>query len=135
MQKLMPILLLALVGCGSNSTPPIPPTSGDFVKNQDGLGTAQVLGIDFRVKAKSSGTSTQDAIQANFVDADKSTARKRFTIGDDIAIQLESVDKTEVRFVLNDQDYGSLNVGDKVVIDDERNVEVNGTRRLPKSGE
>lgn len=135
MKKLIPILLLALAGCGSNSTPAIPPTSGDFVENNDRVGVAHVFGIEFRVKANSRGTSAQDSIKASFVDPDKSTARKRFTIGDDIAIQLESVDESDVRFIFNDQNFGNLKVGDKVVIDDERNVEVNGTRRLPASTE
>jgi hypothetical protein len=37
--------------------------------------------------------------------------------------------------MFNDQNFGTLNVGDKVVIDDERNVEVNGTPRSPNSAE
>ena len=57
---------------------------------------------------------------------------ERFTLGDDITVQLDSVNASEVRFVFNDQDFGSLNVGDNVVIDDERNVVVNGTPRAPK---
>ena len=133
MQKLFPLLLLTLAGCGGSSTPTIPPTAGDFVKNNDGIGTAQVFGIDFSVTANSSGASTGDAIDANFVDPEQSSARKRFTLGDDITIQLDSVDESEVRFMFNDQDFGTLNVGDKVVIDDERNVEVNGNPRLPTS--
>ncbi|MCA9139005.1 MAG: hypothetical protein KDB00_19670 [Planctomycetales bacterium] len=126
------MVLLALVGCGGTSSIPIPPTTGDFVKNDDGAGTAQVFGIEFSVRVNSSGASTDDAIHANFLDPEQSSARKRFTLGDDIMVQLESVNGSQVRFMLNDQDFGALNVGDKVVIDDERNVEVNGTPRSPR---
>lgn len=135
MQTILCLLLLALVGCGGTSTPAIPPTTGDFVKNSDGVGTARVLGIDFSVRVDSSGSTTDDAIHANLVDPEQSSARKRFTLGDDITIQLDSVDEAVVRFMFNDQDFGTLDVGDKVVIDDERNVEVNGTPRSPQSVE
>ncbi len=133
MQKIILIAFLALVGCGRTSAPPIPPTAGDFVKNNNGVGTARVFGIDFSVRVNSRGARTDGAIDANFADLEQSGARKRFTLGDDISIQLVSVDESEVRFMFNDQDFGALTVGDKVVIDDERNVEVNGTLRSPKS--
>lgn len=135
MQRIISLVLLALVGCGGTSTPALPHTTGDFVKNKDGVGTAQVFGIDFSVRVNSSGASTDVAIDANSVDPEQSSARKRFTLGDDITIQLDSVDESEIRFIFNDQVFGTLDVGDKVVIDDERNVEVNGIPRSPKSVE
>ncbi len=135
MYKIIPALLLTLVGCGNNSTPAIPPTSGDFVKNSDGVGTAKVFGVEFSVNVNSSGASSSDSFRLDAVDPDKSVAQKRFTIGDDVAVELESIDESEVSFLFNDQDYGYLKVGDKVVIDDERNIEVNGSLRLPTSSE
>ena len=132
MQRIVPLVLLVLVGCSGSSTPAIPPTTGDFVTNNDGVGTAQVFGIGFRISVNSGGASTEDSIAANFVDAEQSSARKRFTFGDEITIQLDSVNEAEVGFIFNGQNFGNLNVGDQVVIDDERNVEVNGTPRLPK---
>jgi hypothetical protein len=133
MQKIVPLVLLLLVGCGGSSTPEIPPTTGDFVKNNNGVGTAQVFGIDFRVSVNSGGASTEDSIAANFVAAEQSSARKRFTFGDDITIQLDSVNQAEVGFIFNGQNFGNLNVGDEVVIDDERHVQFNATPRLPMS--
>jgi hypothetical protein len=132
MQKLAALLLMGLVGCSGSSQPVIPPTSSDFVKNDGGVGTARVFGIDFQVHVESSGAGTDDAIAVNFVDPEKTGARKRFHFGDEVTIQLDSVDGSEVTFVLNDQDFGTLKVGDKVVIDAERKVQVNGTARLPK---
>lgn len=131
MYKIICILLLAIVGCGTQPTPAIPPTSDDFVKNGNGVGTARVFGIDFRMKTDSSGASAQTEISANFVEPERSTARKRFSLGDDVTIELESIDESQVRFVFNKQDFGILYVGDEVVIDDQRDVEVNGTKRLP----
>ncbi len=135
MQKIFALVLLALAGCGKTSTPALPPTAGDFVKNDNGIATAQAFGIDFSVRANSGGASTNDAIEANFVEPQQSRATKRFTLGDDIAIQLDSVNESEVRFMFNDQDFGILKVGNKVVIDDERNVEVNGKPHPPMSAE
>lgn len=131
MQKIILPVLLAPVGCGGTSTPALPPTAGDFVSNSDGLGTAQVFGIDFTIRTKSPGASSDDAIDARFVDSEQSSARKRFTVGDEIAIQLDSISESEVRFLFNDRSFGTLKVGDKVAIDEEQNVEVNGTPRLP----
>ena len=135
MRKVISLVLLTLVGCGGTPTPAIPPTAGDFVKNNDGAGTARVFGIDFSVRVKAVSASTDDSIKANFVDPEQSSARKRFTLGDDITIQLDSVDQSKVRFLFNEQNFGTLNVGDKVVIDDERKVEVNGTPRSSNSAE
>lgn len=135
MQKIFSLVLLSLAGCGASSTPRIPSTAGDFVKNADGIGTARVFGIDFSVTAKSSGASTDDAMKADFIDPQQSSAKKRFALGDDITIQLDSVDESKVRFQFKDQDFGILNVGDKVVIDEERKVKVNGSPRLPTSVE
>jgi hypothetical protein len=53
MRKIISLVLLALVGCGGTSTPAIPPTTGDFVKNNAGVGTAD-FGIDFSVRVNSS---------------------------------------------------------------------------------
>jgi hypothetical protein len=53
MQKIISLVLLTLVGCGRTARPPLLPTDGDFVKNSNGVGTAQVLGIDFSVHANS----------------------------------------------------------------------------------
>lgn len=128
-------MLVVLVGCSESPVPQIPSTTGDFVKNDSGVGTAKVFGIDFSVNVNSSGTIAGDAIDANFVDVEKSTARKRFTIGDEITIQLDSIGQSEVRFLFDEQDFGSLTVGDKVVIDDDRNVQVNGTPRVPSGSE
>ena len=64
MQRIISLVLLTLVGCGGTSTPALPHTTGDFVKNNDGVGTAQVFGIDFSVRVNSSGASTDVAILA-----------------------------------------------------------------------
>jgi len=135
MRKLILLMLLAVLGCGETSTPAIPPIDDTFVKNDNGVGTARVFGIDFNARTHSSGASNEFAIDANFVDAEDSSAMVRFTLGDDITIQLDSIDESEVRFLFNDQDFGTLNVGDKVNIDDDRNIEVNGTSLSPKSEE
>lgn len=135
MKLSLAVLFLALVGCSRSSPPAIPPTAGDFVRNDNGAGTARVFGIDFRVTVDASGASTTDAIDANLVDGGQSTARKRFSIGDDVTIQLDSVDASVVRFTFNEQDYGTLSVGDQVVIDAERQVEVNGAPRSPNTVE
>ena len=132
MRRLVWILLLCVVGCGGTETLPIPPTEGDFVRNDNGVGTAVVFGISFRVDGDSSGASTEDSITANFVNVGESQAQKIFRIGDEIEVQLDSLSESEVEFRFNEQHFGRLSVGDEVVIGDDRKVEVNGIQRLPK---
>jgi hypothetical protein len=110
MQKIISLVLLALVGCGGTSTPAIPPTNGDFVKNNDGVGTAQAFGIDFSVRVNSNGASTEDAMEASFVNPEASNARKRFTLGDEVTIQLDSINDSEVQFIFNERGFGTLRV-------------------------
>lgn len=124
-------LWVALVGCSSSSAPAIPPTAEDFVKNESGVGTAKVFGIDFRIAADSGGGTAEDKIHANFLDGEQSSASKRFTLGDDVVVQLDSINESEVEFRFNEKDYGTLKVGDQVVIDAEGSVEVNGAARMP----
>lgn len=135
MRKLLPLLLLAILGCRQEVESPIPPTAGDFVSNDNGVGTAQAFGIQFRLPAAAGSATTEDLIHADFNDFDKSTASKKFTLGDDVVIELNSVDAKTVRFRLNGQDFGMLQVGNQVEIDAERQVKVNGTARSPQGAE
>lgn len=135
MHRIFSLVLLAqlfvFVGCNSSPEIPIPPTSEDFAKSEDGVGKSKVFGIDFEVTGSTNGASSEDMVHADFLDPDKSGASKRFTFGDKMVIQLDSINASEVEFAYNDKDYGMLNVGDKVVIDADGNVEVNGTERMP----
>ncbi len=131
MKKVIAIALLSLVGCSGSTEPDIPPTSGGFVDSRGGVGTAQVFGIDFTVSVNSGGVTSEQTIHANFLDAEQSSAKSKFTFGDDLTVELESLNKTEVHFLFNDEDYGILNVGDKVSIDEKGNVTVNEDTRAP----
>jgi hypothetical protein len=79
------------------------------------------------------GSGAENQIVPDVVNPDSSTIRRQFKIGDEITIQLTTVNASEVSFILNDRNFGSLNVGDEVEIYDERKVTVNGALRLPKS--
>jgi hypothetical protein len=48
-------------------------------------------------------------------------------LGDDVNIRLEKVPGSAITFQLNGKMYGALEVGDRVVVDEERNVTVNDT--------
>lgn len=130
---LLSALLFTLFGCNSAPAPPFPPTVNDFVRNDPTGGTAKVFGINFQVETTSNGASTEFDFHANFADPSQSRAKIRFTFGDDVNVLLESIDQTKVRFQFNDRDFGTLNVGDEVTINEQRAVEVNGVIRSPES--
>jgi len=82
------ILLLGFVGCRKKGST-YPPTDGDFVKNRDGRGTAQVWGIAFDVADPvGSGSSSQfeGGLHSN---PERTDARIKVTLGDDVNIRLE----------------------------------------------
>lgn len=135
MPRILLLVLAAIVGCGGPTTPPIPNSTNDFVDNKNGVGTARVWNIDFQVLGTSGGVSAETAIDVDFTNPDHSDSTTRFRLGDDLTIQLNTIDKYDIGFLFNDQDYGVLHLQDKVVIDEERNVTVNGIARLPKGAE
>lgn len=124
-------LLLALSGRGERKSGAgtYPPTNGDFVTNLDGRGTARVWGICFEVAdpvGKASGSEFEGGLHS---DLEQTDARVRIALGDDVGILLEKVPGSPITFTLNERSYGTLDVGDQVIIDKERNVTINGTER------
>lgn len=105
---------------------------GDFVKNSDGHGTAWVWDIYFDVAEPvggSAGSKYSGTSSGAFPENNK--GQMTFNVGSDVNIRLQRVPGRPVLFELNDQTYGTLDPGDKVVIDKERSVTVNGTVRKP----
>lgn len=124
-------ILAVHIGCGQNTATPYPPSSGDYVKNFDGRGTAKVWGITFDVAepvGRSAG-SRFDGSPSN--DPEKTDARIEITIGD-VKILLEKIPGSPITFGFNGDNYGTLEIGDKVSLDNERNVKVNGSERKPE---
>jgi hypothetical protein len=122
-------LILALVGCGEKKTSTYPPTDGDFVKNSDGRGTAQVWGMHFDVVDTVGNTAGSEFEGGLHSDTEQTDGRIKITLGDDVNIRLEKVHGSPITFKLNGKMYGALEVGDRVLIDKERNVKVNDTAR------
>ncbi|MBI1246927.1 hypothetical protein GC197_03675 [bacterium] len=107
----------------------VPPTTGDFIKTIDDTGTARVLGVDFHVALKSSGVETDELINLKPDEPNRSFLRKMFKMGDDINITLIKDGEKPITFEMNKMNYGTLNVGDKVEIDLDQKVTVNGEVR------
>ncbi len=124
-------LLFAIVGCKKREIITYPPSKGDFVTNSDGLGTARVWGIDFEVAELVGGDSGSEFEGMLHSNPEQTDARIKITFGDDVKIRLEKVPGSPITFQLNGKDYGALKLADKVAIDKERNVTVNGAIRQP----
>lgn len=104
----MVLLLVACADCGGSFSPEIPLTACDCVNNDRSIGIARVIGIDFSGNANSGGVNTESSIEPDFFEPEQTGARKRFVLGDDIPIQLDSINELEVRFMFDDQDCGAL---------------------------
>ncbi|AQT67829.1 hypothetical protein STSP2_00980 [Anaerohalosphaera lusitana] len=127
------MLLLAILGCPKEDSPSTyPPTSGNFVKNIDGRGIAKVWGIDFEVAETVGGGAASKFEGQLHSDPDQTDAQVEVTIGDDVNIRLEKFPGSPVTLQFNNNNYGTVEVGDKVVIDAQRNVMVNGNLRKPE---
>lgn len=95
-------------------------------------GTAKVWGIRFEVTELVGRGAKSEFDGMAHTSPEKTDARVRFTLGDDVEVQLEKVPDIPITFTLNGQLYGALEVGDKVIIDKNRNVIVNDTVRQPE---
>ena len=118
--------LMALVGCERNESSL---SAGPFkVNGTTGIATGQALGIDFEV-AGATGVQSEWDLKPG-----QSSGRVEVALADDGKIQVELLSGGRpITFQLNGTNYGTLEVGDKVVIDEDRNVTVNDTRREPQS--
>ena len=120
--------LATLSGC-EQGTGTYPPSTGDYVKNSGGQGTAKVWGIAFDV-AEPVGSSAASRFDGSLSsDPEKTDARNEITIGDDVKFRLEKIPGVPITFEFNGKKYGTLEIGDKVSIDRERKVKVNGSLR------
>lgn len=83
------------------------------------------FGIDFEV-AGADRAESESEVHGN----PKYSSRAKITLADDLTIELVTKHEGKlVSFRLNRRNFGDLKRGDKVVIDEERNVTVNGEKR------
>lgn len=103
-------------------------SSGPFkVDGKTGVATGHALGIDF-VVAGATGVQTRNQVAAG--KPKNSSASLEITLADDAIIRLEMLEAGgPISFHLNGSDIGSLKAGDKVAIDEQRKVTVNGISR------
>jgi hypothetical protein len=120
-------LLLAVIGCESQKSSVI---SGPFhVDSNTGRATGQALGVTFEV-AGATGVRTVNQLAAGT--PEHTSARIEITLADDLILRLEMLEGGgPISFKVNGSDFAALKKGDKVVIDENRNVTVNGTLRGP----
>jgi hypothetical protein len=127
---LMPLILVTLAslsGCGNDL---YPPTGGDFVTTSSGYGTAQAWGIDFEIKNTGGGGAMVGAFGGRSIDPEKTDARKEITLGQ-YAIVLEKVPGSPITMTINEQEYGTVEIGDSIKIASVV-VRVNGVIREPE---
>ena len=121
-------LLLALVGCEKKAAT-LPVSDGTWTVNHDtGMATGKdAFGIDFEMAGATKVESKFD-LSGN----PENSSRVEVALADDLEIELVTMNGGDiVAFHLNGRKFGNLKRGDKVVIDEERNVTVNGETRPP----
>lgn len=115
-------VLLALPGCKEQAAP-TSVTVGPFRVNRDtGLADGQAFGVDFQAMGASS-SEVEFKLSGN----SQHSSSTSITLGDDLKIELRTMKQgSSVAFQLNGKEVCNLARGDQVVIDEERNVTVNG---------
>ena len=104
------MVFLALTGCQEKKTNPetYPPSKGDFISNMKDRGTAQLWGIRFEI-AEPVGTSAESTFDGGLHSLpEKTDGRQKFTLGEDIEVQLEKVPDSPITFQFNGKAYGTL---------------------------
>ena len=116
-------LLVAIAGCGNDATPvDVGPFSVD---GDTGVATGQAFGIEFNA-AQATGVE----LTSGTLNESGTSQRAQITLAADLRIELQTVDGAAgFTFQLNGRDFGTLQTGDAVAIDEERNVTVNDEKR------
>lgn len=117
------IVLASLLGCVGEKTSI---SSGSFhVDSNTGLAIGEALGIEFEV-ANATGVHTVSQLSAG--KPEHTSAQLEIKLAEDLTIRLEMLEAGgPVSLEVNDVEITTLNAGDRVVIDEDRNVTVNGT--------
>ncbi len=120
-------LVIALVGCErKTATFSVAPFE---VNGDTGIATGEALGIDILVAGASEARLISSANLKPGEPA-QSSGRAEITLADDVEIELEMIPGgRSIAFQLNGKKFGDLERGDEVVIDEDRNVAINGTQR------
>lgn len=124
------VCCLPLISLAACSHRPPSHASSDEVKVVDGQGTATVWGITFDVDEPGSSTAGSTAVSSSREDSMENDLRNELVMGD-VTIVVEQQPDAAITFTVNGQAYGTLQSGDAVAIDAERNIEVNGVTRKP----
>lgn len=116
------VLLFALSGCqeqAGNTSVAVGPFS---VNSDTGLADGQAFGIEFEAMGASK-SEVKFMLSGNSQDSSNAS----ITLADDLHIKLKTMNEGKsVAFQLNGKEICNLAPGDKVVINEERNVTVNG---------
>ena len=133
MQNVRYLLYISLIflsaGCNPQGSVPLPPTDSDFIESTPDLLTARILSIDFKVHGNIGGVSNSTDIRASLSDPNKSKHKVFLNLGKDRTLNLNAVDENVVEFTFSEKNMGTLQVGDKVTIDADDTVKVNGKLR------
>lgn len=116
----------ALVACKSK---PADFSVGPFdVDGDTGIATGRAMGVDFSVAGASEAEVRFDA-NLKPGEPDKTSGNAEITLADDLRIELEMTEGgRSVGFRLNGKEMGDLEPGDRVVIDADKGVTINGVK-------
>lgn len=117
--------LLALLGCDRKAISTSSVVGPFNVSSDTGIATGQAFGIEFKIAGASGAEIASDISSSS-----KSSSRTEITLADDLKIKLKTMNEgTSVTLDLNGKNFGTLERGDKVEIEKNRNVMVNGEKR------
>jgi len=106
-----------------------PRESGDYVRFADGQATARVQGVEFTVLGPGSGGASSSVRTKSGLLPNTSETRHEVRLGE-VTIVVEKRD-SRLTLSVNATDYGPVSRGDSVLINEAREVLINGQRRLP----
>ena len=124
------MLLGLTLGCSIEKTAAT--MDGDTTNVRAGQGTAMVAGVEIMVedlKQTSSGISSGTQISER-ADGVTETETRRVTLGE-VEVTLMRTDDGPLTLQVGKQDYGYVESGDRILIDGQRRLFVNGAERTP----
>ncbi len=124
-------LMLLATGCGGGATEPWINTDGDYVRVIEKRAMTMVWGVVIDIENCTAEAGTIENSGEIGATPEESEASVRMIVGN-VTVDLKTTKKENFEFRINNKLYGRVKSGQRVLIDQDRVVEVNGKVRQPK---
>ena len=127
----MMFIVSFMSGCGGEKTEPWLKKDGDYVRVVEKRAMTMVWGVIINIEQCTADDGTIENSGEIGETPEESDASVHMVVGN-VIVDLKTTKNKMFEFRVNDRSYGKVKAGDRVLIDEERYVEVNDKVREPQ---